>query len=138
MDQLLPGSFKLLAKFSSLLWQDGGSYVPPGCWSGITLNNSTQLSANLFLLRALLTRHVWTFYTKEFSGSLWTPMGCPTIILSSDTNYPAFTQTPQVKGSVSQDAPTSHCSHESRPRVILTDYKDGGFPTTHSSGLIFY
>lgn len=127
VDQLLPGSFKLLAKFSSLLSQDGGSYVPPGCWSGITLSNSTQLSANLFLLTALLIRHVWTFYTKQFSSSLWTSMGCPTIILSSDTNYPAYTPTPQVKGSVSQDALTSHCSHQSRPRVILT-IKMGGFP----------
>ena len=38
---------------------------------------------------------------------LWTPAGCPTIQLNSDTIYWRYCQIPQVKGSFLQGCPLS-------------------------------
>ena len=56
-------------------------------------------------LFTLLTPNVQVFYTKQFSNSLWTLTVCPASQFNSNTNYQELTQTPQIKGSDSQDCP---------------------------------
>lgn len=76
-------------------------------------NRRIYLKEKLFLYsqHTSHTKCVDFFPTPETdSSTLWTPTGCPMICYNSDTNNQELVQTPQVKGSVSQDCPHSWCS----------------------------
>ena len=61
------------------------------------------------------TKCVGFFLTPANSPAHRTPAGCPTIQFSCDSNLsPDSVQTPQGKGSVPQDTPTSEASHRSQ------------------------
>lgn len=59
-----------------------------------------------FLFIELLTPNVGLFLPPTNSPTLWTPAGCSTVGVNSDTN------SLEVKGSIPQDGPHLRCQHQ--------------------------
>ena len=57
----------------------------------------------------------WCLFQHHFNSL--SPAVCPTIQFISDTNHLELLQTPQVKGSVPQDCPTSDAKWKQVPRL---------------------